>query len=107
MAKRSRAGRQAVNRELARLKQAKSARQVALVCETMIYGFGGPDGFVRAWMSCLDRDVARGGYAAIRHFEAVFRLIRHCETERPDYSRMSDEELIAVAERLDHGSLSQ
>lgn len=99
MAKRSRAGRQAVNRELARLKAAKSERQVALVCEKMVQGFGGLDAFARAWKGCVDRDVAKGGYAACRHFLAMIRLIQHCDTGRPAYSRMSDDELIALAER--------
>jgi hypothetical protein len=98
-AKQSRARRQEVNRDLARLKQAKSARQVALVCESMIRGFGGPEGFAKAWTACLRRDLSRGGFAALRHLEATIRLIQHCEANRPDYRSMSDEELLALASR--------
>lgn len=81
-AKRSREHRRDVNRDLARLKQAKSARQVALVCESMIRGFGGPEGFAKAWTACLRRDLDRGGFAALRHLEATIRLVQHCEGEQ-------------------------
>jgi hypothetical protein len=99
-AKRSREHRKEVNRDLARLKRAKSARQLALVCESMIRGFGGPDSFTRAWTACLHRDLERGGFAALRHIEATIRLIQHCEANRPDYSRMSDDELLALASTM-------
>ena len=95
-AKRSRGHRQAVNRELARLKQAKSTRQVALVCDTMIRGFGGADGVAQAWMVVMERDLKRGGFAALRHLEAALRLIQHCDEQRPDYRSMTDEELLAI-----------
>jgi hypothetical protein len=95
-AKRSRQHRQAVNRQLARLKQAKSARQIGAVCEELIRCFGGLEGFTVAWKGRLDADLAKGGSAALRHLEAVLRLVRHCEEDRPDYSQMSDEELEAI-----------
>jgi hypothetical protein len=99
-AKRSHAHRKEVNRDLARLKRARSARQLALVCESMIRGFGGPEDFARAWTSCLRRDLNRGGFAALRHIEATIRLIQHCEAARPDYRSMSDEELLDLASKL-------
>jgi len=95
-AKRSRQHRQAVNRQLARLKQAKSTRQIGAVCEELIRCFGGLEGFTVAWKGRLDADLAKGGSAALRHLEAVLRLVRHCEEDRPDYSQMSDEELEAI-----------
>jgi hypothetical protein len=95
-AKRSRQHRQAVNKQLARLRNARSARQIGVVCDTLINAFGGLDGFVAAWRACLEADLARGGYAALRHLEAVLRLARHCEEERPDYSQMTDEELLCL-----------
>lgn len=100
-AKRSRQHRQAVNRQLARLKQAKSARQVAAVCEQLIGCFGGLEGFTTAWRACLEADLARGGFAALRHLEATLRLIQHCEPSRRDYQLMPDEELLALANLLD------
>jgi len=100
-AKRSRQHRQAVNRQLAKLKRAKSAHQVAAVCEAMVRSFGGPDSFANEWQACLQRDLARGGFAALRHLEAMLRLIQHCEGYRPDYSQFSEEELLAMAATAD------
>jgi len=99
-AKRSRQHKQAVNRQLARLKQAKSARQIGAVCEELIRCFGGLEGFTVAWKRRLDADLAKGGSAALRHLEAVLGLVRHCEEDRPDYSQMSDEELEAMLSSL-------
>jgi hypothetical protein len=65
----------------------------------MMQGFGGPQGFVQAWKGCLEQDLARGGFLAMRHLEAVIRLVQHLEDARPDYSRMSDEELNEFAGR--------
>jgi hypothetical protein len=95
-AKRSSQHRQAVNHQLARLKRAKSARQIGAVCAELIGCFGGLEGFTVAWKGRLDADLAKGGSAALRHLEAVLRLVRHCEEDRPDYSQMSDEELEAI-----------
>lgn len=81
-AKRSRAARQAVNRTLSRLKRAKSERQVEVVCEEMIKGFGGITGFVHSWRVILARDLDMGGFAALRHIDAVLRLIQHCEARQ-------------------------
>lgn len=99
-AKRSSQHRQAVNRQLARLKQAKSARQVGAVCDELIGCFGGLEGFTKDWRACLDVDLARGGFAALRHLEATIRLIQHCEQDRPNYSQMSDEQLVAMLASL-------
>jgi hypothetical protein len=62
----------------------------------MVRGYGGTAGFVSVWLDCLRRDVERGGLSALRHLEATVRLIQHCETERTDYSKMTDEELEQV-----------
>lgn len=102
-AKRSRQHRQAVNRELARIKRAKSARQIGAVCGELIGAFGGPEGFSAAWQACLQVDLARGGYAALRHLEAVLRLIQHCETLPRPASELSDKELLQLAEAMPHG----
>lgn len=93
--KRSKARRQAVNGQLARLKRAKSARQVVAVCDAMVRGFGGINAFTRSWQALLERDLHGGGFAALRHIDAILRLIRHCEALRPDFSRWSEEELLA------------
>lgn len=100
---RSREDRKTVNRQLARLKQARSESQVIAVCEAMVAGFGGINGFRASWEGLLRRDLAKGGFAALRHLEAVIRLVQHCEAQRPDYSRLSDEELQKVADRFGLG----
>lgn len=82
-AMRSRVSRQEVNRILSRLKRAKSERQAEAVCEEMITGFGGITGFVHSWRVILDRDLEMGGFAALRHIDAVLRLIQHCEARQP------------------------
>jgi hypothetical protein len=99
-AKLSRQHRQAVNHQLARLKRAKSARQIGIVCDELVGSFGGLEGFTAAWKSHLDADLAKGGFAALRHLEAVLRLVQHCESARPDYQSMSDEELLDLASKL-------
>jgi hypothetical protein len=78
---------------MARLKQAKSARQVGAVCEELIGCFGGLEGFTTGWRACLEADLARGGFAALRHLEAVLRLVQHCEEDGPDYRRWTEEQL--------------
>jgi len=102
-AKRSRQHRQAVNQQLARLKQAKSACQVGAVCAELIGCFGGLEGLSASWRACLEADLARGGYAALRHLEAVLRLVQHCESLPRPVSEMSDEELLRLADAMPHG----
>jgi hypothetical protein len=102
-AKRGRAHRQEVNHQLSRIKRAKSARQIGAVCGELIGAFGGPEGFSAAWQACLQADLARGGHAALRHLEAVLRLIQHCESLSRPVSELSDEELLRLANTMPHG----
>ena len=64
------------------------------------------EGFVQAWLRCLEADLERGGLAAVRHLEAVIRLIQHCESSRPNYAQMTDAELESLAEALASGRSS-
>jgi len=98
--KRSRQHRKAVNQQLARLKNAKTARQIGVVCDALVGCFGGLEGFTAAWRVCLDADLARGGHAALRHLEAVMRLIQHCESLPRPVSELSDEELLQLADAM-------
>lgn len=100
---RSKRRRQTVNRQLAQLKRARSESQVMAVCEAMIAGFGGINGLRASWEGLLSRDLAKGGFAALRHLEAFTRLVQHCEPHRPDYSRLSDEELQRLADAFGLG----
>jgi hypothetical protein len=79
--------------DLAQVRAASSANRVKALCASMVRGYGGTEGFINAWVACLQRDLDRGGFAALRHLEATIRLIQHCDADRPDYRSMSDEEL--------------
>jgi len=87
-------------RDLSRVRDASSSNHVKALCAEVVRGYGGTEGFARAWVACLHRDLQRGGLAALRHLEATIRLIQHCEQDRPDYSQMSDEELEAMLASL-------
>ena len=87
-------------RDLARVRDASSSNRVKALCAEVVRGYGGAEGFARAWIACLRGDLQRGGFAALRHLEATIRLIQHCEQERPNYSQMSDEELEAMLASL-------
>jgi hypothetical protein len=64
----------------------------------MVACYGGTEGFVNAWLGCLDRDLDAGGFVALRQLEAVLRLVQHCESQRPEYSQLTDEQLQELAE---------
>lgn len=98
-AARARLGKRRMAKDLCRVRAAVSANRVMALCAAMVQGYGGAEGFANAWMSCLKRDVSRGGFPALRHLEATLRLIQYCESKRPDYRSMSDEELLAILEK--------
>ncbi len=93
---RARLSKRRVAKDLGRVRAAVSANRVIALSAAMVQGYGGAEGFLNAWVACLNRDLGRGGFAALRHLEATLRLIQHCETQRPDYRKMSDEELLAI-----------
>jgi hypothetical protein len=90
---RARLSKRQIARDLSRVRDAASANRVKALCAAIIRGYGGTEGFAKAWIYCLSQDLRRGGFAALRHLEATIRLIQHCEDSKPDYSRMSDQEL--------------
>lgn len=97
---RARLSKRRMARDLSRVRDASSSNRVKALCAEVIRGYGGAEGFARAWTACLHGDLQRGGFAALRHLEATIRLIQHCEQDRPDYSQMSDEELEAMLASL-------
>lgn len=103
---RAKGGRRRMANHLAAVRNARSERRVQTLCEAMVQGYGGMEGFVQAWLRCLEADLERGGLAAVRHLEAVIRLIQHCESSRPNYAQMTDAELESLAEALASGSSS-
>lgn len=97
---RARLSKRQMARDLARVRDASSSNRVKGLCAEIVRGYGGAEGFARAWIACLRGDLQRGGSAALRHLEATIRLIQHCEQDRPNYSQMSDEELEAMLASL-------
>lgn len=87
--------------DLARLRDASSSNRVKALCAEMVRGYGGMEGFAKAWEACLHGDLQLGGFAALRHLEAVIRLIQHCERDRPVYGPMTDEQLLGLAHVLE------
>ncbi|MGI9447744.1 MAG: hypothetical protein ACR2NI_08840 [Pirellulales bacterium] len=67
---------------LSALKKAKSARQVEIICSQMIRQFGGINRFCDTWKEQLARDLQRGGLAAMRHIDAVIRILQHCDDQQ-------------------------
>jgi hypothetical protein len=97
---RARLSKRRMAKDLSQVRDAASANRVKALCAEVVRGYGGAEGFAKAWVACLHRDLQRGGFAALRHLEATIRLIQHCEQDRPDYSQMSDEELEAMLASL-------
>jgi hypothetical protein len=89
--------------DLSRVRGASSANRVKAICAEIVRGYGGAEGFARAWIACLHGDLQRGGFAALRHLAATIRLIQHCEEDRPDYSQLTDEQLQELANALERG----
>jgi hypothetical protein len=88
-----RATRRRVAEIIGRLRPDDPDRKAVVICEELIRHFGGLNGAVQAWFKCMNHDLERGGLAAMRHINLIFRLMAHCEPQPADYSRMSDEEL--------------
>ena len=78
---------------LTKVKNQRADLQVKALCREMVERFGGLKGIAEAWSRSLDQDLGRGGYAAFRHLEAILRITKYCEQNRPSYGAMTDEEL--------------
>jgi hypothetical protein len=93
-------------KHLTRLKKQRTSLQIAAVCSGMLDVFGGLGGFMDRWQQSLERDFCTGGYAAFRHFESFIRLLQYCDglrESKPDYSRMTDEEILDEISRIESG----
>jgi hypothetical protein len=73
----------------------------------MVDGFGGINALRTSWEGLLSRDLAKGGFAALRHLEAVLRLVQHCESQRRDYSQLTDEQLQELADSFSDDGLPE
>jgi hypothetical protein len=85
------------HQHLTSLKNQRTARGVERVFLDLVQQFGGTDGLVKTWMGTIEMDVDAGGFRAYRHIASIIRLMQYCEKkvrDKPDYSTMSDEELL-------------
>lgn len=94
---RGRASRRRVAEIIGRLRPDDPDRRAVALCDEMVRHLGGVNGAVQAWLKCMNYDLERGGIAAMRHINLIFRLMAHCEPETVDYSQMSDEDLRQAA----------
>jgi hypothetical protein len=104
-----------MSKALANVRQARTERELQSVTTAMIAAFGGLEGFAGHWAAHVTAALENGGFAALRHFDAVLRLWQHCEDARQlkrsdsqvRYSQMTEEELMAeLAGVIKHSSES-
>lgn len=82
---------------LTSLKNQRNARGIERVYLDLTKQCGGTDGLVKMWTSTIEKDMAEGGFRAYRHITSIIRLMQHYENaqpDKPDYSTMTDEELL-------------
>jgi hypothetical protein len=92
------------NKHLTSLKNQRTARGVERVYLDLVQQCGGTDGLVKMWTGAMGKDVAEGGFRAYRHIASIIRLMQHYENaqpDKPDYSTMSDEELLDRLARVE------
>lgn len=94
---RGKASRRRVAEIIGRLRPDDPDRRAVALCDEMVRHLGGVNGAVRVWLKCMNHDLERGGMAAMRHINFIFRLMAHCEPQKVDYSQMSDDELRQAA----------
>lgn len=85
------------NQYLTSLKNQRTGRGVERVYLDLVQQFGGTKGLLRIWTHTIEKDLAAGGFKAYRHIASILRLMEYREDvqpDRPDYSMMSDEELM-------------
>lgn len=85
------------HQHLTRLKNQRTGRGVERVYLELVQQFGGTEGLLRVWTQTIEKDMATGGFKAYRHIAAILRLMEYREDtqpNKPDYSTMSDEELM-------------
>ncbi|MBM4058744.1 MAG: hypothetical protein FJ275_11025 [Planctomycetes bacterium] len=85
------------NQHLTALKNQRTARGIERVYLDLTKQCGGTEGLVKMWTGTIERDIADGGFRAYRHIASIIRLMQHYEnaqTDKPDYSAMTDEELL-------------
>jgi hypothetical protein len=102
--KRARREHRLTARALTRVKDERDNRRLEWLVGVLVREFGGMPGLVASWSAYHRRAMRAGGLAAVRCFQAIFRLLEYCESAQPDPGAMSDEEadraLLAHVEAL-------
>ncbi len=91
------ASRQEIAKLVGRLRDDDPDRRAAAVCAAMVERYGGINRLVDLWMACMRRDLEKGKVAGVRHIALIARLIQCSQDKRPDYSRLTDDELRLAA----------
>ena len=84
---------------LTSLKNQRTARGVEKVYLDLVRLCGGTEGILEMWTETIERDLKAGGFKAHRHIASILKLMEYCENtqpDKPDYSTMSDEELLEI-----------
>ena len=84
---------------LTSLKNQRTARGVEKVYLDLVRLCGGTEGILEMWTNVIEQDLEAGGFKAYRHIASILKLIEYCENsqrDKPDYSMMSDEELLEM-----------
>ena len=87
------------HQHLTSLKNQRTARGVEKVYLDLVRLCGGTEGILELWTKTIERDLKAGGFKAHRHIASVIKLMEYCENnqpDKPDYSTMSDEELLEI-----------
>ena len=84
---------------LTSLKNQRTARGVEKVYLDLVRLCGGTEGILEMWTKTIEKDLKAGGFKAHRHIASILKLMEHYENtepDKPDYSTMSDEELLEI-----------
>ena len=87
------------HQHLTSLKNQRTARGVEMVYLDLVRLCGGTEGILEMWTKTIGQDLRAGGFKAHRHIASILKLMEYCENtqpDRPDYSTMSDEELLEI-----------
>ena len=87
------------NQHLTSLKNQRTARGVEKVYLDLVRLCGGTEGILGMWIKTIEKDLKTGGFKAHRHIASILKLMEYCENnqpDKPDYSTMSDEELLEI-----------
>lgn len=96
VAKRSKHEHRRMAKALTQLTRERANHRLELLVGIMLHQFGGLQGFGTAWIAHYQRAMESGGFAALRCFQTVIRLLQYCDEKRRQPCELSDDELHAA-----------